>query len=187
MKPKVNSAGEAELEKVEGQLKEFESQVQQMTLDHMNQAPVKETEQQTKLSTTELQKQNDTYLKPNRAIGCKEKFNEDYRKEWEFAKEYVCFMAENNMIIGEQIEMWTKPFAGIPAEFWKIPVNKKVWAPRHVAEQIKRARHHKMVMTENNTFTEQGSQFYGQMAVSETVQRLDAKPVSSDKSVFMSR
>ncbi len=188
MKPRVDSQGERELAKADAHFQEFDKQVQQMTLDHMNQAPLKELEPQTKLSQSQLEKSPDVYLKPNRSIGSKEKFNEDYRKEWEFAKEYVCFIAENNMIIGEQIEIWTKPFAGLPAEFWKVPVNKKLWGPRHLAEQIKRARHHTLTMKENtNAGADYAGQYYGTMAVDNTVQRLDAKPVSNEKSVFMSR
>jgi len=187
-RPEVNSAGERELDRADAQFKEFDAQVQQMTLDHMNAAPLKEMEPQTKLSQSQLEKSPDTYLKPNRSIGCRDKFNEDYRKQWEFAKEYVPFIAENNMIIGEQIEMWTKPFAGIPAEFWKIPVNKKVVGPRYVAEQIKKARHHTLTMKEHtNAGSDHAGQYYGTMAVENIVQRLDAKPVSNDKSIFMSR
>jgi len=55
-----------------------------------------------------------------------------------FQKEYVQFIAENKEIIGETIEIWTRPFGGMPAEFWKVPVNKPVWGPRYLAEQIKR-------------------------------------------------
>jgi len=187
-KPNVNSDAERELDKAEAQFKAFDDQVQQMTLDHMNTAPIKEVDSQTKMSQSELARAADIYLKPNRSIGSREKFNENYRKEYEFAKEYVAFVAENNMIIGEQIEMWTKPFAGLPAEFWKIPVNKKVFAPRYVAEQIKKARHHTLVMKESVTTSgDYAGQYYGSMAVENTVQRLDAKPVGNEKSIFMSR
>jgi len=188
MKPRVDSQGERELARADENFKEFDKQIQQMTVDHMNQAPLKEMDSQTKLSQSQLEKSSDVYLKPNRSIGSREKFNEEYRKEWEFAKEYVCFIAENNMIIGEQIELWTKPFAGLPAEFWKVPVNKKVWGPRHLAEQIKRARYHTMIMKENtNSGSDHTGQYYGTMAVESTIQRLDAKPVSNEKSIFMGR
>ncbi|MCF1193275.1 hypothetical protein LRR18_16925, partial [Mangrovimonas sp. AS39] len=113
-------------------------------------------------------------------------FNENYRKEYEYAKEYVNFIAENKMIIGEIIEMWTKPFAGMACEFWKIPVNKPIWAPRYVAEQIKRAKYHILSMRDTVTNDEgRMGQYYGTMAVDSTVQRLDAHPVGSSRSVFM--
>ncbi len=187
-KPVVNSVGEKELQKVEQQFKEFDAEVQKLTLDRMNEAPVKEDEPQTKLSTQEKEKAGEVWLKPYRSIGVREKFNEDYRKEYEFAKEYVHFTAENNEIIGEDIDMWTKPFAGMPAEWWKVPVNKPIWAPRYLAEQLKRCRYHRLVMKEA-VVTDQSTvgQFYGSMAVDTTLQRLDAKPASTQKSIFMGR
>jgi len=156
-----------------------------MTMDRMNAAPKQETEGQTKMSQVDIAKSKDIYLKPKKSIGSKEKFNEDYRKEYEFQKEYVQFIAENNEIIGETIDLWTKPFAGMPAEEWDVPTNKPVWGPRYLAEQIKRAFYHRMTM-ENKVIENNGvGQMYGQMAVDTTIQRLDARPVSSRKSVFM--
>jgi len=90
------------------------------------------------------------------------------------------------MIIGEIIEMWTKPFAGMPCQFWKIPVNKPIWAPRFVAEQIKRAKYHILSMRDTVTAgADQMGQYYGTMAVDSTVQRLDAHPIGGSKSIFM--
>jgi len=186
-KPQVNSAGEKELIKAEEQLNKFEDNVKQLTLDRMNEAPLEEKEEQTKLSSKEIEKAPGLYLKPFRSIGCRDKFNENYRKEYEEAKEYVHFIAENNEVVGEDIDIWTRPFAGMPAEWWKVPVNKPLWAPRYLAEQIKGRKYHRLVM--KDTVTEQGSvgQFYGTMAADTTIQRLDAKPVSSTKSLFMGR
>ena len=44
--------------------------------------------------------------------------------------------------LSEKIEIWTRPYGGIPAEYWEVPSNKPVWGPRYLAEQIKRARYH---------------------------------------------
>lgn len=187
-KPKIISDNEKEIESINTQVDAFDASIRSLNLDTLNKAPIEEREPQTKLSQQELENKGSLYLKPHRTIGCKDKFNEDYRKEWEFSKEYVQFIAENNMVIGETIDMWTKPFAGIPAEWWKIPVNKPVWAPRHVAEQIKRARHHSLIMKESGTTgSDHTGSYYGEMAVEKTVQRLDAKPVSNQKSIFMGR
>jgi hypothetical protein len=175
-----------ELQKAEEQFKEFDENVKSLTLDRMNEAPKQEVEPQTKLSSKDLEKSKDIYLKPLRSIMSKEKFNEKFRKEYEYAKEYVNFIAENREIIGEDIELWTKPFPGLPAELWKVPTNKPVWGPRHLAEQIKRATYHRLKMTDNLTGVEGGMTYYGTMAVDTTVQRLDALPVSKRKSVFMS-
>lgn len=186
-RPKVNSTGQNELDKAQQQFEAFDESCKKMTLDRMNQAPVKETEQQTQLSQKQIQKNNDLYLKPDRRIEDRQKFNEDYRQEWNFQKEYVNFTAEHKELIGETIEMWTHPFGGVGAEFWKVPTNKPLWAPRYVAEQIKRKKYHRLVMRENVMTQDLGGvgHMYGAMAVETTIQRLDAHPVFDRKSVFM--
>jgi len=186
-KPKpTSSLAEKELDKAEKQFQEFDANVRSLTLDRMNQAPNSDKEMQTLMSQNQLARATDIYLKPHTSIGSREKFNEDYRKEYEYAKEYVNFIAENKMIIGEIIEMWTKPFAGMACEFWKIPVNKPLWAPRYVAEQIKRAKYHILSMRDTvSAGADQMGQYYGSMAVDSTVQRLDAHPIGGSKSIFM--
>jgi len=185
-KPKLNSTGEQELDKASKQFEEFDNQVKEMTLDRMNSAPRYDVEPQTKLAQKDLEKSKDLYLKPKRTVGSREKFNEEYRKDYNESKEYVNFVAENKEIIGEVITMWTKPFAGMPAEEWDIPCNKPLWAPRYVAEQLKRCYYHRLTMRETQTTGSDGmGQYYGSMAVDTTVQRLDAIPVSKRKSIFM--
>ena len=187
-KPKaVSSLAEKELDKAESQLNAFESNIKEMTLDRMNAAPKEESKPQVQLSQKDIEKSADIYLKPKRAIGSREKFNEDYREQYNFAKEYVYFTAQNNEIIGEALEFWTKPFAGVPAEEWHIPVNKPIWAPRYVAEQIKACKYHRFTMKDHVTTggDQKGNQYYGSMAVDTTIQRLDAMPTSQKKSVFM--
>lgn len=180
------SLAQQELDKAESQFKEFDNQVQSMTLDRMNMAPKAEVESQTKLSQSEIAKSKDIYLKPYKIIGSKEKFNENYRDEYNFKKEYVHFTAENIEIIGEDIDLWTKPFAGMPAENWKVPVNKPVWGPRYLAEQIRGCKYHRLMMQQNvNVGVDGMGQYYGSMAVDKTVQRLNAEPVSDRKSIFM--
>ena len=182
------SLAEQELDKAEKQLNAFEDQVKTLTMDRMNEAPKQELEPQTKVAQKDLEKNNDLYLKPFRTIGCRDKFNENYREDYNFAKEYVHFIAENKEIIGETIDMWTRPFAGMPAEWWKIPVNKPIWAPRYVAEQLKRANYHRMTMDDKRSAgSDTLGTWNGVMCVDNTVQRLDAIPVSSKKSVFMGR
>ncbi len=185
-KPVLNSLGNKELDKAEAQFKEFESSVKDMTLDRMNEAPKLETEPQTKLSQFELMGKKDMYLKPKRSISSREKFNERFRGEYEFAKEYVHFTAENKEIIGETIDLWTKPFPGLPAEEWSVPVNTPVWGPRYLAEQIKGCQYHRLRMDDKVVNGSDGmGQYYGSMAVDTITNRLDAHPVSSKRSVFM--
>jgi hypothetical protein len=181
-KPKIP---EKEMDKLEQQFDKFDEDVKQMTLDRMNAAPKQETESPTKLSSKELSKEKDIYLKPDRKISDGQKFNEKFREDWNFQKEYVHFRAYHKEILGDTIEMWTHPFGGVGAEFWKIPSGKPIWAPRYVAEQIKKCYYHRLIMEEKVTSSHGMGQFYGSMAVDTTIQRLDAEPVSPKRSMFM--
>lgn len=187
-RPKTHSSlAEKELDKVEEQFKAFDDNVKQLTQDSMNRAPLEEKEAQVKLSQSEKEKSNDIYLKPFGVVASKEQFNEKFREDYNFKKEYVYFTAENHEIIGEEIELWTKPFAGMPAERWKVPVNIPIWGPRYLAEQLKNCTYHRLKMVESRkTGTDgQGHEYFGSMAASSKVQRLDAIPCSPRKSVFM--
>jgi len=182
----AKSATQQELEKAVKQVDAFDASVKEMTLDRMNKAPVQETEPQTKLSQEEIRKSTDIYLKPDKSISVRDKFNEDYRDEYNFRKEYVQFIAEHKEIIGETIEMWTRPYGGVSAEFWKVPTNKPVWGPRYLAESIADRKYHRLIMQQNVTVGgDYAGQYYGQMAADTTIQRLDARPVSQKRSVFM--
>jgi hypothetical protein len=185
-KPKPSSSlAQKELDKVEAQFDAFDKQVKDLTLDQMNMAPVLQTEPQTQIAQVDREKMKDIYLKPDRSIGCKEKFNEKFRTQYEYDKELVYFEAENKEVIGDTIEIWTRPYAGMPAEFWKVPANKPVYGPRYLAEQIKRKCYHRLVM--QNTVTESygHAQFFGSVAADTTIQRLDARPATKQKSIFM--
>ena len=193
-RPKVNSEAQRELDQAEKQFEKFDSEIKSMTLDRMNQAPIKETEPQTKISQRDLEKSKDIYLKPKRTFppgvdpktGKREEFNEKFREEYNFQKEYVRFIAQNNEIIGESIEFCLKKFPGTNCEEWEVPVNKPVWAPRMVAERIKGSKYHKLTMQENRgSGSDQMGQYYGTMAVDSVVQRLDAYPAEQRKSIFM--
>ena len=187
-KPKVNSEGQKELDNVAQQFDTFQENVKEMTMDRMSNAKREEVEPQTKLSQSQIEKSKDIYLKPERSIspGSKEKFNEKFRDSYNFDKEYVQFIAENKEIIGEAIEIWTKPYPGMAAEYWRVPTNKPVYAPRYLAEQIKRKYYHRL-KSEQNTITSADGMgtYHGGIVVDTLVQRLDAIPVSTKKSVFM--
>jgi hypothetical protein len=185
-KPQVNSASQKELDRVEKQFDAFQEEVKSLTLDRLNAAPAEEKEQQTKLSQKEIAASKDIYLKPKRTYPSKEKFNEAFRADYDFAKEYVCFIAENHELIGESINMWTKRFPGVPAEEWEVPVNKPVWGPRYLAEQIKGCSYHRLSMQEGKITGADGmGSYYGNMVADSTIQRLNAIPASQRKSIFM--
>jgi hypothetical protein len=177
-----------ELNKAAEQFDKFDENVKSLTLDRMNATAKKdEAEPQAKFSQKELEKKPDQYLKPKRTISSKEKFNEAFRQAWEFDKEYVHFQAQNNEIIGESIELWTKPYAGVPAEEWVIPVNKPLWGPRYLAEQIKRKFYHRLMTEDKAVIGSDGTgTYHGQMIADKIINRLDAFPVNTQrKSVFM--
>lgn len=184
-RPETNSLGNKELDKAEKQFQDYEQHLKDLTLDRMNEAPRQEVEAQTKMAAVDIAKSRDVYLKPEKSIMPREKFNEDYREQYNFAKEYVQFTAENKEIIGESIELWTKPFAGIACELWRVPVNKPIWGPRYLAERIKACQYHRMSMVEKPVSSGSEGQYYGYMVADNIVQRLDAIPVSSRKSIFM--
>jgi hypothetical protein len=184
-KPKITDSAQKELDKAEKQFDQFKDEINSLSLDHLNKAPKEDLEPQTKLTAKEIAKANIPYLKPKRSISSKEKFNENHRSDYNYALERVNFIAENNEIIGETINLWTKPFPGMPAEEWEIPTNKPVNGPRHLAEQIKKCTYHRLVMKDSSIGSDHAGTYLGTMIADTTKQRLDAYPVSDRKSVFM--
>lgn len=194
-KPKLNnSSSQKQLDNAADQFDSFKEQLEGLTNDRMNAAPKLEQEQQTKLSSRELAVAPEVHLKPKRSImavhpktGEREKFNEKFRKDWEHDKQEVRFIAENKEDIGGAIEIWTHPYGGVPAEFWEVPVNKPVWGPRHLAEQIKRCTYHRLSMDERKLsgMSDGVGSYTGPIIVENTINRLDAHPVSTRKSIFM--
>jgi hypothetical protein len=186
-RPKVNSASQKELDKVEKQFEEFNDNIKDLVSARSPDAKPEESERQTKMSSNEIRNAKDIYLKPSKTLPDRQKFNEKFRKDWEFQKEYVHFIAEHKELIGETIEFWTHPFGGVGAEYWEVPTNKPIWAPRYVAEQIQRKSYHRLVMTNTTTQTSGVGTFYGQLASDTKIQRLDAYPVREMKSHFGSK
>ena len=185
-KPKLSVTGDKELDRLDSQFQKFDEEVKSMTHERMRNVPKQESDPQTKMSTREAQKYDAPWLKPERTISDGQKFNERFQQEYEHAAEYVRFVAENKEIIGESIEIWTHPYGGKPAEFWRVPVNKPVMGPRHLAEQIKRCTYHRLVMQETTMASDGYGKYYGSIAADTTIQRLDAHPVSERKTTFMS-
>lgn len=184
-KPKLSGAHQKEIDKAQNQFDQFKNEVESLTLDRMNEAPVEEREQQTKLSSKEIEKTKHVVLKPKRTISSKEKFNEKLRDDYNFAKELVTFIAENNEIIGETIDLWTKPFPGMPAEEWEVPTNKPVVGPRYLAERIKGCTYHRLVMENKPISMDGNGTYYGNLVADTIKHRLDAHPVSDKKTIFM--
>jgi hypothetical protein len=176
-----------EIQKLSDQFDAHEEQVKNLINDR-SEAKKEDVEPQTKLSQKEIEKSNDIYLKPERSISASDKFNEKFREDYNFAKEYVQFIAEHREIIGETIEAWTRPFGGMPAEFWKVPTNRPVWGPRYLAERIRKCTYHRLTMKQDVMTERSGyGTMYGQMVADTIVERLSAIPVSPRKSIFMGK
>lgn len=184
----TSSLAEQELDRLDGQFKEFEDQVKSFDINTLAKAPKEETEPQTKMSQNEIASalQKPLYLKPAKSIGSPQKFNEKFRDQWEYAKQYVPFIAEHNEVKGDTIEIWTRRYAGTPAEFWQVPVNKPVMGPRYLAEQIRSRCYRRLVMDESKKTGSDGmGTWYGAMVAETTINRLNANPVTNKRSIFV--
>lgn len=186
-RPHVDTPAQKELDKLEQDFKKFDEQVKEVSEKALSaDVPVQEVEPQTKLSQNQIRDAKDIYLKPHKTISCREKFNEKFRDDWNFSKEYVKFIAEHKEIMGDDIDLWTKPFAGVPAEEWIVPTNKPIWGPRYLAEQIQKKSYNRLVMDDSIvTSRNHMGAMTGQISVESKIKRLDAYPVSSKRSVFM--
>lgn len=185
-KPKVQtSEAQKQIDQAEKKFDDFKEKCDELTMDRMNQAPKQELEPQTKIAQRDLDKMQDYYLKPSNFVADVNKFNEKFREDYNFSKEYVQFIAEHNELKGDLIEIWTKPFRGVPAEFWKVPSNKPVWGPRYLAEQLTKCKYHRLKTEDKPTGQDQNVTYYGNMVVDTTINRLDARPVNARRSVFM--
>lgn len=183
----TSSLAEKELDRLDNQFKDYEEQVKSLDMNTLASAPKEEKEPQTRLSQNQIADAlvKPMYLKPRYSIGSPQKFNEKFREQWEFAKQYVPFIAEHNES-GDTIEIWTRPFGGVPAEFWQVPVNKPIMGPRHLAEQIKSRTYRRLVTDESRKTSSDGTgEWFGQMVAQKTINRLDAMPVTNKRSIFM--
>jgi hypothetical protein len=193
-RPKVNSAGQQELDKAQEKFEKFETEVKNLTLDQMNKAPHEDVEPQTKMSSREFHEAPEIYLKPVKTIApgpipktgeMTDKFNEKYRDAWEFDKQYVRFIAENMEDIGGTITIWTRPYGGLPAEMWEVPTNKPIWGPRYLAEQIKRKCFHRLVMNDHRqTGSDHTGTYVGGIVADTIKHRLNAQPAPKAQMSF---
>lgn len=177
-RPRVNADGQRELDRAEDTIASVQEEIKSFNPFESLNKPVQTAEPQLKLSDRELNRMDAPYLKPVRSINSKEPFNEKFRRSWEEAWKYVKCVVENYEIIGEDVEVWTKRFPGDPAHFWKVPVNKPVFMPRLLAEQLSQCKYHRLKM-ENNTVTNSDGMgtYHGALSVDCVKERISAKPV----------
>lgn len=183
-RPKVNSEGKKELDKVENQINKFSDSVSSAR-EGKGSLVMRETEPQTKMSQSEMNNAQVMYLKPKRNFPSRERFNEKFRDEFNRQSEYVEFVAENHEVKGESIDFCIKKFPGMPVEEWVVPVNKAVSAPRYVKERIEECGYTVFTTTDRQTASEGGVMYYGQMVAEERKSRLSAREITRRPRIFM--
>ena len=191
-RPHVNAAAQRELDKAQDQLENFNEQIKDATSDvpapgRMDLSKLNMPQSEVRFSQNQINNSKEIHLRPIRSIGSKEKFNEKFRQAFEFDKQIVAFIAEHKELQGEGIEIWTKPYPGVPCEEWKVPTGKPVWGPRYLAEQIKRKYYNRLTMNEQQTIgADHMGSYTGQLVVAEKKARLECNPVVTGRtSVFM--
>lgn len=184
VRPKVNAEGQKELSVVENQIKDIQEKNQSLDYDQRLAAPKNEIEQQTKIAQSEIDKLPEIYLKPKRSFPPREKFNEKFRDEYNYQREYIQFIAENYEVIGESVDFWIKKFPGTPCEEWVLPVNKPVWAPRYVKERLEECGY-TVFKASQSLKTQEGINYEGYLEIQERKNRLNARDISKKKNIYM--
>ena len=185
VKPKVNSEGQKELQKLEEGFDNFKKEIENLEEKRFDKTEAPEHQ----ISQREVEKTPDTYIKPIRIIMSREKFNERFREQYNYMKEYVYYTVQHEECKGDTVELWTKPFPGCPAEFWNVPSGRPVWIPRYVAEKLEKGcTYQRLKMQQTNGHSNDGvSMLTGQLVFDETVYRIIARPVSKSKKFSMNR
>lgn len=178
--PRIDSEGHKELNKVQEQISTLTEPIANSDISARAALPEVECEPQTKLSSREAKSADAPYIKPLRSISSKEKFNDKYKDAHRNGWEYVKCIVENKEIIGEAVEVWTKKFPGDPAHFWRVPVNKPIFIPRLLAEQLASCKYSRLKMKEDErqvTGSDHAGTYVGALQFEETVKRIDCTPV----------
>lgn len=168
-----------ELEKIESQFVEKETEMVNLNMAEKEKIPLQEEDTQTKLSKKQLKDMGYLMIKPARRMGSQQKPNPKWQKEREHAWKMVKAILENKESPGENIEMWTHPFKGDPYDFWKLPTNKPILIPRHLANDVAACNYvqHKMDLKEKNVVDEEGTSLYvGKRVIQTKKARLTASP-----------
>ncbi len=172
------------LDSAQEQFDKFDQNIKDLTMDRMNQKKGEAPEH--KIAQADIAKAPEVYLKPKRMIGSKEKFNENFREQYNKSKEYVHYTVQHEEIKGEVVEFWIKPFPGVPAEEWAIPSGRAVWIPRYVAEHLENnCTYHRLKTQDRPTSIEGGMTYFGSMVVDDLIYRISARPVSTRKLIYL--
>lgn len=183
-RPRLDSEGQVELDKLDDQIESTMKENKEI-MENVSKIKTEERAPQREMSQWEKENAKEIHLKPTRSIADRVKFDEKWRKDFNFDMEEVCFMAENHEVIGEDITLWTKKYPGQPAQEWCIPVNKPVWGPRLLAEQLLNCKYSVFVQKDTAQLgNDYAGSYHGTIAVEKRVERLTARPVTQQKSLF---
>lgn len=177
---------ETELQKAESQIDRISNELHKQPLtvsqpERLEDAPIQ-------VSKKDASKSGVLYLKPERSVNAPQKFNERWRKEYEESEELVEFIARHKESPGSAIQTWTRKFGGKPALFWTVPTDRVVCGPRVLAEQIRGCKHHIVTMDEHTVTSSDGmGTYHGAIQMKKEVARLEAEPVSTTTSIFMTK
>ena len=178
-KPKVNSDGQKSLEQAQGQFDAFAKEVSEFNPLEAK-GPNVLTEQQNKMSTKEVRQYDAPVIKPLSTMPRgKFHWDEKWRAERDRDWELVRVIVENHEIIGEDIDCWSAPWACDSAHHWKVPTNKPIYIPRHLAKQLANCKYHRLRMEDRPTDGANGMTFYGSVTVDQVKQRIDCRPAPS--------
>ena len=173
----VDAAANKELERVEQNLSAITEPVKALDPSKI---VTQESAPQTQMSKKEEVTYDAPVLKPIRSINSREPFNEKYREDWKKGWELVKVIVENREIMGECPEPWSKSFAGDPAHQWRVPVNKPVYMPRHLAVQLSKCKYQIFRMEDKQMTNSDGmGTYYGSMVVDSTKDRISIRSCGS--------
>jgi hypothetical protein len=186
-RPRVNSEGQKKLEEVQAQLDHVVENARAVdSVEQREFLPRREREEQTKLSSAE-QRKNIIVLKPIKtlfAVG--QKFDENFREDYNYDKQYVDFIYEHNEEKGSTLEIWTRPYPGVPAEFWLVPANKPVSGPRYLKNQIDNMTYiTRKYVEQKSVGSDYAGQYVGALEVQNVEERASTKEVSKKVKIFM--
>lgn len=163
----------------------FQEEIKELTMDVANHVKLEETEQQTEIPSKVLAKSEFPRIEPKRTIFSQEKFNEKFRKERDYAWEYVDCICENIEIKGESVDFFLKKFPGEPAHEWVIPVNKPVSIPRFVAEHLHTRNYAVLTLDQGEKrAVEAGVEQYGMPVYTSRRKRIDCIPHVKNNTPF---
>lgn len=177
-RPRLNSKAEQELDKVEEQLDAFNDKVKELSAEPAK-LEAKEVEPQVKFSNREINKDAKVIM-PAKTIGRRDKFNEDFRSEFNEMKQRINCIVEHIEQPGALVESWTGPWGGYQCEFWQVPVNTPVNIPKYLAKRLAACNWNILSMDEGQIreSTNEGK-FYGAPVYKDVRRRIDCRPAGS--------